>query len=97
MVINIENEFIGKGEVSGFTFTKEYESDGGYVYKVNTGSGFHYEAFKKKEVAVCLDFENRVYSDTETKEVYPKSNDFGVWAWSLGSLELAVETLSKHT
>jgi hypothetical protein len=94
MVTKLEDRIEGQGEVKGFVFTKEFENEKGYVYKVSTGDSNHFEAFYKKETPICIDFENRVYSETETKEVYPKSKDFGVWAWSVSSLEKAIVRLS---
>lgn len=94
MITKLENRIEGKGEVKGFVFTKEFENDNGYVYKVDTGNGNHFEAFYRKETPICIDFENRIYSETDKKEVYPKSKDFGVWAWSVGSLEKGIERLS---
>ena len=35
-------------------------------------------------------FENRIYSETDSKVVYPKSEDFGVWAWSFRDHDLAM-------
>lgn len=94
MTTKLENRFEGKGEVKGFLFTKEFENEAGYVYKVDTGKGNHFEAFHKKTTPICIDFEKRIYSETDEKEVYPKSKDFGVWAWSVGSLEKGIERLS---
>jgi hypothetical protein len=84
----------GKGEVKGFVFTKQYENEKGYVYKVDNGK--HFEVFFKKEVPVCIDFEKRIYSETEKKEVYPKAKDFGIWAWTVESLEKGIDILTKN-
>jgi hypothetical protein len=97
MTIKIEDTFVGESEVKGFTFKKVFENDIGYVYKVNTGYSEHYEAFYKKETPICIDFKNRIYSETDTKEVYPKSKNFGVWAWSVNSLEKGIEKLNLKT
>ena len=93
MITKLENTFKGTGEVKGFVFTKEYENEKGYVYKVDTGENQHFEAFYRKETPICIDFENRVYSETELKEVYPKSNDFGVWAWSVSTIDAGIKCL----
>ena len=95
MTIKLKNRIEGTGEVKGFVFTKEYENRKGYVYKVHTGNGSHFETFYKKENPICLDFENREYSKTDKKETYPRSKDFGIWAWSMNSLEKGVEQLSN--
>lgn len=84
----------GTGEVKGFTFTKAYESDAGYVYKVDTGCSTHFEAIKRDVVPVCVDFEKRIFSDTEAKERYPKAKDFGKKAWSVRTLEEGINRLT---
>ena len=85
----------GKGETKGFTFTKRKETHTHYVYSVNTGESEHFEVFERKTSAKCLDFANRVYSDTETREYYPKSNSFGVWARTLTTFESACDKLES--
>lgn len=94
MTKKLEDRIEGKGEVKGFVFTKEFENENGYVYKVDTGSSVHFEAFYRKETPICIDFENRIYSETDKKEMYPKSKDFGFWAWSVRSLEKGIKRLS---
>jgi len=85
--IGLENEFIGKGEVKGFRFRKIASTQHANLYEVDSGvSNVHYEVFMRKLVPVCIDFENRLYSKTEQKEVYPKSKDFGVWAWTYNNI-----------
>ena len=82
-MILLEKEFAGIGEVKGFEFTQINERTQAYWYKVtDEQQNVHYEVFKRKNTPVCIDFENRIYSDTEFKEIYPKSKDFGVWAWT---------------
>jgi len=87
----------GKGETKGFTFKKSKETHTHYIYTVNTGESEHFELFERKTSAKCLDFANRVYSDTETKEYYPKSNSFGVWAWTLTTFQSACNKLESLT
>ncbi len=93
MITKLENKIIGKSEVKGFVFTKVFENENGYVYRVETENKHYFEAFLKREAPVCIDFGKRLYSDTDTKEVYPKSKDFGLWAWTLDSLEKGVAKL----
>lgn len=93
MVTKLEDSFIGTGEVKGFLFTKKFENEKGYVYKVEHEGGFHFEVFHKKETPICIDFKNRIYSDTHRKELYPKSKDFGVWAWSVRDQGKAIDYL----
>lgn len=70
--------FEGKGSVKGITFSQVDESDATYVYYRNDG---YYEVFLKKTTPICIDFEKRIYSETELKELYPKDKDFGSWGW----------------
>jgi hypothetical protein len=94
-ITTLENEFIGGGEVKGFKFTKIASVHGGYCYEVVTNEGnIHYEVFRAKNVRLCVDFEKRIYSQTEFKEIYPKSKDFGVWAWILYNKERALAKLA---
>ena len=81
--------FTGKAEVRGFEFLQFAENANSYIYQVDTGDALHYEVFKKKTSAVCLDFLTRKYSETDFMENYPKRNAFGVTAWTTGSLNKA--------
>ena len=69
----IENEFIGTGEVKDFKFTRIAFSKYADLYEVNRGgTQVHFEVFKRKFAPVCINFENRIYSETEFKQVFPK-------------------------
>jgi hypothetical protein len=93
-ITTIQNQFRGIGEVKGFEFIKIASVHGAYCYEVISNEGnIHYEVFKVKTVPVCIDFEKRIYSQTEFKEIYPKSKDFGVWAWTYSSKEKALAKL----
>jgi hypothetical protein len=80
--------FIGVGEVKGFAFERVFSNSNAYIYRVTShkGSKPYYEVFKRKDTPLCIDFKKRIYSDTEFKEIYPKSNAFGVWAWTTFSI-----------
>ena len=95
---NIEKlpqSFEGVGEVKGYTFKQVAESDIGYVYEVwSEDTNSHYEVFKKSIVAKCIDFKKKIYSETEFKETYPKSNQFGISAWTITHLQVAVDKLA---
>jgi hypothetical protein len=96
MLIEIEKEFIGIGEVSGFKFTRIGRTDAAYCYEVaQEGVNTHYEVFRRKNTPVCIDFEKRIYSETEFKETYPKSNAFGVWAWTCSDVNKALNFMSS--
>ena len=89
-VTELPNVFPGKGKVSGRVFKKVKETDSAAMYEVKSENGkVYYEVFVKKLAPLCLDFQKRLYSETEAKVRYPGSNDFGKWAWLLGDLESA--------
>ena len=89
----LETDFIGIGEVKGFHYRKVRETVTAYLYLVKDENSVWYEVFKKKATPICLDFSKRIYSETELKKVYPKSKDFGVWAWTFKTLVPAGEKL----
>lgn len=66
----LEENFIGRGEVKGFIFTQIKKSKYAYVYKVSNGAIIHYEVFFRKE--------NNQFNCVS----YPSSKAFGSWAWS---------------
>ena len=86
----LEKTFVGVGEVAGFKFTQIYSCTAAYLYEVDQCGVIHYELLKRRETPLCIDFVKRLYSETEFKEVYPKSNDFGIWAWSCSTLRRAL-------
>ena len=94
LIHKLEDNFIGIGEVKGFEFTKEKETENGYIFSVCSENNTHYEVFKKIITPICVDFESKVYSETEFKEVYPKSKQFGISAWTVKSFEVALERLN---
>lgn len=77
----LDKEFIGTGEVSGLIYRQIHSSTSAYLYEVSRdGIIVCFEVFERKNSPICIDFEKRIYSETEFKETYPKSKDFGVWA-----------------
>ena len=96
MIKELEDEFIGISEVSGFKFKKLASTDKGFLYEVMPDdTSRHYEVFERKLTPVCIDFNKREYSTTDFKVKYPKSNDFGIWAWTYSSYELALNKLNN--
>jgi len=75
----LQEEFIGRGEVKGFIFTQIKKSDVAYIYKVDCDGCEHYEVFKHKE--------NKQFDCIS----YPKTSSFGLWAWTYKEIELALE------
>jgi hypothetical protein len=90
MIQKLKNEFDGTGEVAGFKFLKIDSVGDVFCYKVTSPEGkYHFEIFRAKISPVCIDFEKRIYSDVLFKEVYPKSNSFGISAWTKRTLDEA--------
>ena len=77
MLQKLQEQFSGKGEVEGFEFKQIYRKENSAVYEVCGGEPTHYEVIRIKKSPVCLDFVNRIYSDTEFTELYPKAKAFG--------------------
>jgi hypothetical protein len=76
----LAKQFFGRGEVRGFSFTQLAENDHAYLYEVEEPCGaIHYEVFQKK------------IDDRFNTMMYPKSNSFGKWAFSLQTLDLAYD------
>jgi hypothetical protein len=79
----LELEFIGRGQVKGFIFTQIKKSDYAFIYQVNTGSGIHYEVFKRKE--------NSHFNCVS----YPSNKAFGLWAFTYKNLELSIDRFKE--
>ena len=86
----------GKGKQSNRLFVQVAASEKAYIYKVTPQKGAKYfEVFKRTTTPICLDFQQRLYSDTESKEVYPKAESFGKIAWCTWTHKKAFERFSK--
>ena len=96
MIKELEDEFIGVGDTSKFKFKKLASTDKGFLYEVMPDdTSRHYEVFERKLTPICIDFEAKIFSETDFKVKYPKSNDFGIWAWTYSSPELALNKLNN--
>ena len=99
MIKELEDEFIGVGDTSKFKFKKLASTDKGFLYEVMPDdTSRHFEVFERKLTPICINFENKIYSETEFKVRYPKAEDFGKWAWTFMDRDLALnklETLNK--
>ena len=96
----LDTEFQGTGEVSNFTFKQIASSERAYVYEISdVNNNRHYETFErrirqKSETVIA----GRNVSFDE-KVLYPKSGNFGDWAWCFMSKESAMrqyEELNKR-
>jgi len=80
----LQIEFDGIGEVRGMHFKQIKASKKGYIYEVSDGStSNHYEVFLRRE-------NTRFGTIT-----YPKSNNFGIWAWACPTLERALQKFEE--
>jgi hypothetical protein len=88
----LPNVFTGTGEAAGFLFELLEISPTAYAYSVCIDDRVHhFEVFKRKTTPICLDFENRIFSETMTRDVYPKAKDFGKWAWTYNDYKKAMD------
>lgn len=90
----------GKGKVKGITFTRVAASSQAYIYacmheKQDKGTNPYYEVFKRKITPLCIDFDKRIYSETDYKEVYPNAEKFGTIAWCIWNKERAFEKFKE--
>lgn len=91
MTKKLPENFTGNGEVDGFIFRQIKRGQNALIYEVRSSEIRHFEVFSIKTTALCLDFEKRLYSDTDFKEIYPKSKDFGKWAWTCKDSRRAID------
>lgn len=78
----LEEKFIGKGQVRGFVFTQIKKSEHAYIYKVETEVSEHYETFFRKE--------NTQFNCIS----YPSDKAFGTWAWT-GTYQMALDKFEE--
>lgn len=93
-MIKLEIEFNGKGEVSEAKFKQLNASEKAFMYEltdIETGLK-RYEVFERrvqKEQSRVINGAKREFVE---KELYPKSNAFGVWAWCFNDYNKALLT-----
>ena len=73
----LQEQFIGRGQVKGFAFTQIEKTASYYIYEVKTESSKYYEVFKRME--------NTRFGCVS----YPTNNAFGTWAWTYLDLNKA--------
>lgn len=94
----LSEQFEGTGEVRGTDFKRLQKSDTMFMYELTereTGQK-RYEVFeirqqKASEAVLC-----GKTIKYEEKELYPKSKDFGIWAWCFTSYEKALKKFNNH-
>ncbi|MEA5109916.1 hypothetical protein SDC9_21026 [bioreactor metagenome] len=81
---NLPINFIYKGDL----FTRVFEKDDWYIYKRNYAGMEYYEVFMRKIIR-CVDFNTKIPTG-EYRELYPKDEHFGRWAWCCRTFEKAL-------
>lgn len=92
------DEFEGGGEMKGYKYKKIENNTYAYIFEVKNIEDediVFYEVIKRRIVPLCIDFNNRIYSETEYKEVYPNANKFGDEGFIYKSLEKAINKFNK--
>lgn len=85
-------EFIGQGETKGYDYKQLFTDGKWYIYQVSTeGIVSHYEVFQRKEVLAAT----AKYAK-ENYVAYPRSNAFGLYAWTAKTLDQAKDIIQKH-
>lgn len=75
-----------KFEAGSYEYTQMESSENGYMY-MKYGATISYEVFELKTTPICLNLDEKIFSETEFKEIYPKSNM--VWKWTFIDYEKA--------
>lgn len=92
----LDTEIDGKGDLAGYRLLLVAKTDLGFVYKTTDEFGIvSYEVFERKEQKaqdIIMGGEKVHY---DAKVVYPKTSDFGHWAWCFHKEEDALKRLSE--
>lgn len=79
----LKTYFSGRGQVKEYVFNQVKASKNAYLYEVKGNETTHYEVFKRKE--------NTLYDCVS----YPTDKAFGKWAWTIMSLENAIDLFNE--
>lgn len=93
-MIKLAKEFLGVGEVKGFKFKMLFENEKAFMYEVSYQNeeghtSRWYEVFERKVSKSTDTIMNGVMVHFEEREVYPRSNSFGVCAWCINNYDRA--------
>lgn len=93
-MIKLAKEFLGVGEVKGFKFKMLFENEKAFMYEVSYQNeeghtSRWYEVFERKVSKATDTIMNGVMVHFEEREVYPRSNSFGVCAWCINNYDRA--------
>ena len=90
----LQKEFDGRGEMKGYHFLQLHSSKTAYIYTVTDKHSIMYEVIKIRTTPKWKDFDNKILSETEFKEVYPKSKAFGTYGWTYKKIDDAIKKFS---
>jgi len=104
-MIELQKNFIGKGEVKGFEFHQLRSNGHAFLYEVR--SEYNYDGVPETNVWYEI-FERRISKEGdgivggepihfEEREIYPKSNSFGVWAVCVNNYNYALKKFYEMT
>ena len=104
-MIELEKEFIGSGDVRGFKFRQIKKNKFAFIYEVTNFSedeninkiNTYYEVFRRKISKESDGLLNNVMVHFESKEVYPRSNSFGIWAYCIDDYNNAILKFNEIT
>ena len=104
-MIELKENFVGTGEVKGFEFRQLKKNGKAFLYEVKSEYNYDgvpeidvwYEVFERKiskENERMIGEEKVVF---EEREMYPRSNAFGVWAFCINSYDYACKKFHEIT
>jgi hypothetical protein len=88
----LEKEFTGTGDVKNVNFKQALESEKGYMYiRMDLEGQIYYEVFEKNASKYSERYIGTKLVKYDEKIKYPKSIDFGKWAWCFNDYKKALD------
>ena len=88
----LAKEIDGKGDMVGYKLVQLLKTDKAYLYETSDEFGVvSYEVFERRESKDATFIRDGIEIISEAKVRYPKTQDFGVWAFCFRDLEQAKE------
>lgn len=86
----LEKQFDGSGDCAGFKMVQLLHTDKAYLYETVDEFGvISYEVFERRESKDATFVRDGIEIIAEAKVKYPKTQDFGNWAFCFRDLEKA--------
>lgn len=92
-VVELDQKF----KCGGFQFEILLSHDNFYILQVVDGAKVWFEVWRKRTTPVCIDFEKKIFSAGQHKEVKPKARDFGTYAWTCGTMAHAQRVVERES